>query len=373
MGGKGHFEKLGQAEQMIRQANLSGAGDVLSELVDQSDNLEVQKSAAIHIIGHYCFEHFHAAKAVLAAAVHSGAADAKVLQSYAYACFALEDFPESIRAARETLVREPLDWSAMKTLGMGYLVTNQPIDAFLAFTAAAGLAPHANLGGLQNLARRMMQGLMQGRQIAKVSVDGQDFQFHLRVDNGQMLEAAICHLHGSFTEMEELRLVRDRVRSSTTLVEVGTMVGNHLVYYLKILQPKKALVFDISARSIEASRDNVRLNEPYAVPSELVFNPIGISGKSETITGPDGCPAQTTSLDEAVHDDVDFIKIDVDGIEMDVLAGARQLIRRCRPKIMIEISRAREAAFRAFVTEVDYRVVDEIDRGIYKNFLAEAC
>jgi FkbM family methyltransferase len=368
MASEHHLERLRQAEEMIRQTNISGARDVLRELVDQSDDLDVQKSASIHIVELACFEDFHPAKIALAANVRRGAPDGRTLRNYAYVCFALEDFLECIQAARAALVCEPLDFNAMKTLGMAYLVTKQPIDAFLAFSTGVFMAPKGNLGGFQNLAMQMMQG----QQIAKFSIDGQDFQFHLRTDNGQMMEAALYHVHGTFTEMEELRLIRDRVRSSTALVEVGTMVGNHLVYFLKTLKPKKAFVFDISARSIEASRENVRLNEPYASRPDLVFKPIGISGKSGTIAGPDGHPAETTSLDEAVLDDVDFIKIDVDGIEMEVLAGARQLIGRCRPMIMIEVSRAREPTFHNFLTEVDYRVVAEIDRGIYKNILVEA-
>jgi hypothetical protein len=33
----------------------------------------------------------------------------------------------------------------------------------------------------------------------------------------------------------------------------------------------------------------------------------------------------------------DFLKIDVEGSESDVLTGARETIRRCRPKMLIEL------------------------------------
>jgi FkbM family methyltransferase len=368
-GNERHLERLRQAEAMIRQTNVPAARDLLRELVTQSDDLQIRRSAALYIIELFLFEEFRDARAALADEIHEQEApDPRALRSYAFACFALEDFSESVRVAREALRRQPEDWTAMKTLGMAHLVTMQPTDAFLAFSAGCLLAPNAGLGGFRNLAMRMMQG----QRVAAFAVDGQNFQFHLRVDNGQMMEAALHHVHGALTETEELRLIRERVRSSTTLVEVGTLVGNHLVYFLKTLKPKKAIVFDISARSIEACRDNVRLNEPYEIQPELQFRPVGISGKRGTTIGPDGHPADTMSLDEAVHEDVDFLKIDVDGIEIEALNGARQLIKRCRPQIMIEIAREHEGAFRAFVEEIDYHVAANIDRTLYRNYLIKA-
>jgi len=70
-----------------------------------------------------------------------------------------------------------------------------------------------------------------------------------------------------------------------------------------------------------------------------------------------------------VDEQIDFIKIDVDGREIDALQGARALIARCRPQIMIEIARENERDFQNFLKESNYRVVGQIDRGLYKNYL----
>ena len=43
------------------------------------------------------------------------------------------------------------------------------------------------------------------------------------------------------------------------------------------------------------------------------------------------------TLDSFAFDQVDFIKIDVEGLEEDVLAGAMQTIRDCRPAILVEL------------------------------------
>jgi len=45
---------------------------------------------------------------------------------------------------------------------------------------------------------------------------------------------------------------------------------------------------------------------------------------------------ELTRLDDAIQDDVGFIKIDVEGHELAVLKGSTSLIRRCKPILLIE-------------------------------------
>jgi len=43
------------------------------------------------------------------------------------------------------------------------------------------------------------------------------------------------------------------------------------------------------------------------------------------------------ALDDLYTDDVDFVKVDVEGSEVDVLRGAQRLMKSCRPTFMVEI------------------------------------
>jgi len=43
------------------------------------------------------------------------------------------------------------------------------------------------------------------------------------------------------------------------------------------------------------------------------------------------------TIDQFNFDDIGFIKVDAEGSDMDVIAGARETIRRCRPNLLLEL------------------------------------
>jgi hypothetical protein len=76
-------------------------------------------------------------------------------------------------------------------------------------------------------------------------------------------------------------------------------------------------------------------------------------------------------LDDFGLNDVDMIKIDVEGWEFEVLKGAEQTIRRCQPILMVEYTHGggREnksmhtydvAEYQAFVDSLGYREIIEL-------------
>ena len=79
-----------------------------------------------------------------------------------------------------------------------------------------------------------------------------------------------------------------------------------------------------------------------------------------------------TTLSDEVKEPVDFIKIDVDGMEMQVLSGARELFRAHRPRAFIEVSNANAGAFNEFLNDVGYVVGRAFKRPLDTNFFITA-
>ena len=61
-------------------------------------------------------------------------------------------------------------------------------------------------------------------------------------------------------------------------------------------------------------------------------------------------------LDELNLPRLDFIKIDIEGMEMEALTGAQETLKRTRPQLVIEKIKSDEAALRQFLSGIDYRI-----------------
>lgn len=81
----------------------------------------------------------------------------------------------------------------------------------------------------------------------------------------------------------------------------------------------------------------------------------GISLNTKSMYGSYTVPV--TTLDAIGFEDVGFIKIDVEGYELEVLKGSVELIGRCRPVLYIEDDRAdKSRALRAYIAELGYSI-----------------
>ncbi|NML42848.1 FkbM family methyltransferase [Ramlibacter sp. G-1-2-2] len=72
-------------------------------------------------------------------------------------------------------------------------------------------------------------------------------------------------------------------------------------------------------------------------------------------------------IDSLELERLDFVKIDVEGMELEVLRGARETLQRCKPIVMAEIIKSDLRALTAYLQEVGYEVITE---GLGLNLLA---
>jgi hypothetical protein len=95
------------------------------------------------------------------------------------------------------------------------------------------------------------------------------------------------------------------------------------------------------------------------------------NGGAARLARADGGRIQSAPLDQLITGKVDFIKIDVEGMEFEVLDGATRVIRESRPKIMIEVFRPQISRFETWLNANDYRVAQRFDNVYAVNFCVE--
>jgi FkbM family methyltransferase len=74
-----------------------------------------------------------------------------------------------------------------------------------------------------------------------------------------------------------------------------------------------------------------------------------------------GVTVPMVSIDSLKLERLDFLKLDVEGMEMDVLKGAAETIRRCKPMMLIEFIKSDAEAIKEFIAPLGYHTVFEID------------
>ncbi len=88
----------------------------------------------------------------------------------------------------------------------------------------------------------------------------------------------------------------------------------------------------------------------------MSFDPLTPGGASIDGSGPRTQSVSVTTLDQDVADNAlpvpTFIKIDVEGFELEVLKGARQLLTTARPELFLEMHGATLSEKRRKVTEI---------------------
>jgi len=191
-------------------------------------------------------------------------------------------------------------------------------------------------------------------------------------------------LKGRFFEMRELAAVEQWVGTGAAIVEVGAYVGNHVVYYARFMQPRSILVLEPNPEAIALLRRNLETNKvatadlsrlgigaAAAVSTyDLVCEAAANRGATRLVQTAAGA-VKTAPLDELIAGTVDFIKIDVEGMELEVLDGAARIIAALRPKIMIEVFRSQIPRFDAWLRQYRYIVRQQFDYVHAVNYLIE--
>ena len=166
-----------------------------------------------------------------------------------------------------------------------------------------------------------------------------------------LIQKLIVRNEAFFEEEELSRLKTDYIAEGSTVCDCGAYIGNHSVFFGKICKARHIYAFEPSEEAFRILTRNIDLNDLTRVISafevalgsenglaELFIRDRNNLGATYTMNSKEG-RVPVRRLDDMIPSDekVDFIKIDVEGAEYELLEGAERILINDCPAIFIEI------------------------------------
>lgn len=159
-----------------------------------------------------------------------------------------------------------------------------------------------------------------------------------------------------------MEFLQDIVKSSKTILDIGSHAGSHTVLYKHINPDCKIYCFEPQSEMFNLLKHNIRKNgfEDVTAYNKGVANIATKSSMSSSVLDGDnvgkhieygtnkrfnlgglqigngGEEIETTTVDSLELKECDYIKIDVEGFEPLVLMGAEKTIKKFKPTILFE-------------------------------------
>lgn len=167
-----------------------------------------------------------------------------------------------------------------------------------------------------------------------------------------------------FYEYIALDYVSDKyLKKGMVYLDCGANIGNHTIYFAKIAKAAHIYSFEAIPQTYKKLRKNLELNgllRPKNMPSNEKYDMMPIIETYNYALGAKKGKAKISYYDEknlgstavSVSDEgnlpmvriddfkfrhIDFVKIDVEGFEADVLQGMTELLKKDRPVVWVEI------------------------------------
>ena len=184
--------------------------------------------------------------------------------------------------------------------------------------------------------------------ILSFELEGIKVKFHLPDHETDFVQRTIRN-NGHFWELRALERAAKYIPPGGVVIDAGGYIGNHAIYFAKVCNASKVYSFEPQHRVAEIFERNVELNKAnhlIVIRHSALGSKIGSVRVRSSLAGTAAATAFEYSTDGNVEcltidsmnlAHVDFIKIDVEGMEKDVLIGARRTIKAFNPPIWVEV------------------------------------
>lgn len=197
-----------------------------------------------------------------------------------------------------------------------------------------------------------------------------NIRFYLPNGNSDSIQREIIRT-SSFYQGGMLSKVFSRVKlkENPVIVDVGANIGNHTLYFSKVLDASKVYSFEPNYNTFSVLLKNIEINSLESVVSAFqsgvgskktmarnTGHKITNSGGNKVMEDENG-DIEIVRLDDLSLGEVDFLKVDVEGNGGSVVSGGLRLIEKLRPVILMEASSEDEkSAVRMLKNDLGYRI-----------------
>ena len=204
--------------------------------------------------------------------------------------------------------------------------------------------------------------------IVSAIIMGRDVSFFV-ADETDLIQKE--HFGGKFYELKELAIVSEFFPPDGIFVDIGANVGNHTVFVALFLSPLQVIVIEPIPAALAILKANIALNH---LDSRVDASHLGIGlsntwARAVAITPAGNLGGTRLQLCEeqsgfrVVPGDallfghrIDFLKIDVAGMEIGVLDGLKKTIAAQRPRIFIEVDNYNVGRFVEWIKSNNYYI-----------------
>jgi FkbM family methyltransferase len=198
--------------------------------------------------------------------------------------------------------------------------------------------------------RRVLNKISMGKWLKLRSVFStkvkDDLEYYINTDIGNKL-----YFEGAF-EKNELQLCAKFIKENSIVIDIGANIGTHSIYFAKIatkgivlaIEPQ-VTIFPTLLKNISNFNNIIPLN--IAIDSEMKISEFFIMSDNAYSSLKDTKRKKvlqvkrvvTMPLDSLIDlfDKIDFIKIDVEGFEKNVLLSMENILKRDKPTLFVEI------------------------------------
>ncbi len=192
--------------------------------------------------------------------------------------------------------------------------------------------------------RSVVDFLSAGHKIASIEFGGTKLSFFITGDNWE-LEST--HISGQIFEEDEVRSIIESCPWNGTFIDIGANCGNHSITVAKLRPDVKVIPIEAEPRAAEILTQNVKTNALDNIDLSHIGKAIAreagqtvlqwTSSVSSTRPSSDeyGIRVGNITLPELLTPNA-FVKLDIEGPELNIIKSSIEEITKCQPLIMIE-------------------------------------